>query len=53
VPRDTTPEDLRAAYEQARSRYDQDTVSHLGIDVQQHFRDKARAVDRAYQMLAG
>jgi hypothetical protein len=53
VARDTPPEDLRAAYEQARSRYDQDTVSHLGIDVQEHFRDKARAVDRAYHMLAG
>jgi hypothetical protein len=53
VPRESTPEALRAAYEQARSRYDHDTVSHLGIDVQQHFRDKARAVDRAYQMLAG
>jgi hypothetical protein len=53
VPRDTTPEDLRTAYEQARSKYDQDTVAHLGVDVQEHFREKAQAVDRAYHMLAG
>jgi preprotein translocase subunit Sec63 len=53
VPRDTSPERIRAAYEQARLKYSEDTVAHLGADVQEHFRAKAEAVDRAYQMLAG
>jgi hypothetical protein len=53
VPHDTTPERIRAAYEAARSKYDEDSVAHLGVDVQEHFRAKAQAVDRAYQMLAG
>jgi len=42
---------IRAAYVQAKSRYDLESVSHLGEDVQQHYRDKAEAVDRAYEML--
>jgi preprotein translocase subunit Sec63 len=53
VRRDTTREDLRAAYELARSKYDEDSVAHLSDEVQQLFREKALAVDRAYQMLAG
>jgi hypothetical protein len=53
VRRDITSEDLRAAYEQARSKYDEGSVSHLSDEVQQHYREKALAVDRAYQMLAG
>jgi hypothetical protein len=53
IGRDTTREDLRAAYERARSKYDEDAVAHLGVDVQEHYREKALAVDRAYQMLAG
>lgn len=52
VSRDTSPDDLRAAYEQARSKYDHGSVAHLGVDVQEHFREKARAVDRAFQMLS-
>jgi DnaJ-domain-containing protein 1 len=53
VPRDTPPDQIRAAYEKARTKYDQSAVAHLGVDVQEHFRQKAQAVDRAYQMLAG
>jgi hypothetical protein len=53
VPRDTSLERIRAAYEEARSKYDEDSVAHLGVDVQEHFKAKAQAVDRAYQMLAG
>ena len=52
VSRDAAPDDSRAAYEQARSKHDHDSVAHLGVDVQEHFREKALAVDRAYQMLA-
>jgi hypothetical protein len=53
VRRDITSDDLRAAYEQARLKYDENSVAHLSDEVQQHFREKALAVDRAYQMLAG
>jgi len=53
VRRDITSEDLRTAYEEARSKYDRDSVAHLSDEVQQHYREKALAVDRAYQMLAG
>jgi hypothetical protein len=52
VPRDTTREEIRAAYETARSKYDSENVSHLGVDIQEHYQAKAEAVDRAYQMLA-
>jgi hypothetical protein len=53
VPHDTTQERIRAAYEEARSRYDRENVAHLGVDIQEHYQAKAQAVDRAYQMLAG
>ncbi len=43
----------RAAYEEARSKYDHENVAHLGVDIQEHYQAKAQAVDRAYQMLAG
>jgi hypothetical protein len=45
------PEAIRAAYEEARKKYDADLVSHLGADVQRHYAEKAAAVERAYQML--
>jgi DnaJ-domain-containing protein 1 len=44
---------IRAAYEAAKAKYQPDAVSHLGDDVQQHFRIKAEAVDRAYEILSG
>jgi hypothetical protein len=53
VPRDTSPERIRSAYEEARSKYDHDNVAHLGVDIQEHYKAKAQAVDRAYQLLAG
>lgn len=49
----TGADGLRAAYERARSKYDGESVAHLGIDVQKHFKSKAEAIDRAYHMLAG
>ncbi|HZT75588.1 MAG TPA: hypothetical protein VFA27_02960 [Vicinamibacterales bacterium] len=42
---------IRAAYEQARAKYDPENVSHLSPEVQQHYREKAEAVERAFQML--
>jgi len=49
----STEQQLRAAFEEARSKYDPEQVSHLGVDVQEHFAEKSRAVERAYRMLAG
>jgi hypothetical protein len=53
VPRDTTQERIRAAYEEAKSKYDHEHVAHLGVDIQDYYETKAQAVARAYQMLAG
>jgi DnaJ-domain-containing protein 1 len=44
---------VRAAYEEARQKYDPQQVAHLGDDVQTHYAEKSRAAERAYQMLAG
>ena len=46
-------DEVRAAYEQARLKYDPDQVAHLGDDAQAHYAAKSRAVARAYRMLAG
>src|SRR5206468_2170602 len=51
VPRDTSLGEIRSAYREARLKYDQDQVSHLSDEVQQHFRAKAQAIERAYHML--
>ncbi len=53
VPHDTTQERIRAAYEEAKSKYDHENVAHLGVDIQDYYQAKAQAVARAYQMLAG
>ena len=51
VPRDASQQDIRVAYQEAKSKYDADLVSGLGVEVQEHFKAKARAVERAYQQL--
>jgi preprotein translocase subunit Sec63 len=51
VPRDASEEDIRAAYQEARLKYDPDQVTHLSADVQEHFKAKAQAVDRAHKNL--
>jgi hypothetical protein len=43
---------VRAAYEEARQKYDPEQVAHLGDDAQMHFAEKLRVVERAYRMLA-
>jgi len=53
VSRDAGPDTVAKAYEEARSKYDPTAVSHLGAEVQNHFKAKAEAVERAYQMIAG
>ena len=51
VPRDASKDAIQSAYLEAKAKYDVDQVSHLGMDLQDHFRLKAQAVERAYQML--
>jgi len=51
VKRDVSAEAIRAAYEQARSKYDPDLVGNLGEEVRAVFKAKADAAERAYQML--
>ena len=42
---------IRAAYEQTRAKYDPSQYEHFGGELQAHFRAKADAVERAFQML--
>jgi LPXTG-motif cell wall-anchored protein len=51
IPRDAGPNDVLAAYQVAREKADPSQVSHLSDEVQEHFRMKAKAVERAFQML--
>jgi DnaJ-domain-containing protein 1 len=51
VPRDTSPDDIRSAYQEAKLKYDLDQVAHLSNEVQQLFKAKIQAVERAYEML--
>jgi DnaJ-domain-containing protein 1 len=43
---------VHAAYQAARTKYDPEVVAHLGDEVQAHFRVKAEAVERAYELLS-
>jgi hypothetical protein len=45
-------DEIRAAYETARDKSDPDQVAHLGVEVQEHFRRRSQAVERAFRMLA-
>jgi DnaJ-domain-containing protein 1 len=52
VPPGASDEEVRAAYEQAKVKYDPEEVAHLGDDAKRHFAAKSRAIERAYRMLA-
>src|SRR5439155_17229809 len=52
VPRDAGIDAIRAAYDEAKSKYDPDAVSHLGVDVQEYYKSKADAVARAFEMIS-
>ena len=52
VARDATQDDIRAAYQEASLKYNADNVAHLGAELQEHFKLKAQAVERAYLQLA-
>jgi len=45
-------DEVRAAYEGARLKYDPDHVAHLGDELQELFAAKSRAAERAYRLLA-
>jgi hypothetical protein len=51
VSRDAGKDAIRAAYEEAKVKSDPAQVSHLGMEVQEVFKAKSLAVERAYQML--
>jgi hypothetical protein len=48
---DASGDQVRAAYEEAKLKYDPDQVAHLGDDAQAHYAAKSRTAERAYQML--
>jgi hypothetical protein len=52
VPCEAGQDDIRTAYQQARTKYDPDLVSFLGDEAQTYFRAKAESVERAYRMLS-
>lgn len=51
VARDASKEDIHAAYQAGKTKYDPDHVAHLSSELQEHYKTKAQAVERAYQML--
>jgi len=53
VKRDASRQEIDRAYCLAASKYDETQVAHLGDAVQQHYRAKANAIERAYRSLIG
>jgi DnaJ-domain-containing protein 1 len=51
VSRDASKDDIRVAYEQARSKYAPDQVAHLSNELQDHYKEKAQEVEQAYRTL--
>jgi DnaJ-domain-containing protein 1 len=52
VPCEAGQDDIRTAYQQAKTKYDPDLVSFLGDEAQTHFKAKAESIERAYRMLS-
>jgi hypothetical protein len=48
---DATADAIRAAYEQAKAKYDPSQYEHFGGELQAHFKAKADAVERAFRRL--
>ncbi len=51
VPRGASAADIEAAYQSARAKYDLDVVADLGNELQEHYKRKAAAAQRAYEVL--
>ena len=52
VPRDAGKEAIDAACQAGRLKYAPEHVAHLGPELQEHYKRKADAVERAYQILS-
>jgi hypothetical protein len=52
VPRDATADAIRKAYDEMKAKYAPDLVDGMSPELQEHFKTKAAAVERAYQALA-
>lgn len=48
-----TADAVEAAFRELSAKYAAENVSHLGIELQDHYRKKAAAVQRAYEQLTG
>ena len=53
VSPDATADAIRAAYQAAKKKYDPELVGHLSEEVQAHYREKAEAVQRAFEVIGG
>ena len=53
VSRDASREMVDEAHEAARLKYSPDHVAHLGPELQEYYRQKAEAAERAYRILTG
>lgn len=51
IPRSATPEEIKAAYRRAVSRYHPDKVAHLGTEFQELAHRKLLAIQRAHETL--
>jgi preprotein translocase subunit Sec63 len=51
VARDASKEVIRAAYQEAKAKYDPELLTHLSVEVQEHLKARAQAVDLAHQKL--
>jgi hypothetical protein len=52
VPPDAGQEAIEAACQAGRLKYAQENVVHLGPELQEHYKRKAEAVERAYRILS-
>jgi hypothetical protein len=52
LPQDADAAAVEAAYQAARAKYDGDLVDGLSAELQEHFKTKAEAVERAYATIA-
>ena len=52
VPRDAGKEVVAAAHQERLLKYAPEQVAHLGPELQEHYRRKAEAVERAYRILS-
>ena len=52
VSLDAGQDAIEAACQAGRLKYAQENVAHLGPELQEHYKRKAEAVERAYQMLS-